>query len=228
MTGTPTTEVAAQLRRQFGLDSVELRYGLSQDELFHEAIANDRGRVHPDGPDDDQKAYPTALGVDGPLIYYTDPTLHRPPDGRHLRRGPPRGHRHGVVEGRVLPVRSREVRRPAPAGDRAPQRAQRNALRHRRVLRLGPRPSPSRTASSASTRPTRSSATSCSRTTSATTPTATSTAGRSSTCRRSAATPSATAPSPSAPSSWTSSTASPWSSAAPTTAASTRRRCSPS
>lgn len=74
MTGTPTTEVAEQLRHQFGLDTVDLRYGLGQDELFHAAIANDRGRVHPDGPDDDQKAHATALGVDGPLVYYTDPS----------------------------------------------------------------------------------------------------------------------------------------------------------
>ena len=67
MTGTPTTQVAEQLKAQFGLDTVTLHYGLSQDELFHAAIANDRGRVRPNGPDDEQKAYPTALGVDGPL-----------------------------------------------------------------------------------------------------------------------------------------------------------------
>ncbi|MEZ5226044.1 MAG: hypothetical protein R2710_05050 [Acidimicrobiales bacterium] len=27
-----------------------------------------------DGPEDAQKAFPTALGVDGPLVYYSDPT----------------------------------------------------------------------------------------------------------------------------------------------------------
>ena len=74
MTGTPTSAVADQLHNQFGLDTVTLHYGLSQDELFHAAIANDRGRVIPDGPDDAQKAFPTSLGVDGPLVYYSDPT----------------------------------------------------------------------------------------------------------------------------------------------------------
>lgn len=72
MTSTP--QLAQQLKDQFGLDSVTLHYGMSQDELFHAAIANDRGRVRLDGPDDEQKAFPTALGVDGPLVYYTDPT----------------------------------------------------------------------------------------------------------------------------------------------------------
>ena len=71
---TSAAGAAAQLEAAFGLTGPELRFGLSQDELFHEAIANDRGRVRPDGPDDEQKAYPTALGVDGPLVYYTDPT----------------------------------------------------------------------------------------------------------------------------------------------------------
>lgn len=41
--------------------------------LFREAIANDRGRVRRDFPSDEQKAHATALGVDGPLVYYTDP-----------------------------------------------------------------------------------------------------------------------------------------------------------
>ncbi len=71
---TTATDAAAQLEGTFGLSGVELRYGLSQDELFREAIANDRGRVAPDGPDDAQKAFPTALGLEGPLVYYTDPT----------------------------------------------------------------------------------------------------------------------------------------------------------
>ena len=66
--------VAEQLANQFGLTTPNLRIGLSQDELFHAAIENDRGRVSIDGGDDEQKAYPTALGVDGPLVYYTDPT----------------------------------------------------------------------------------------------------------------------------------------------------------
>ena len=67
-------EAAAQLEAAFGLSGVELRHGLSQDDLFHQAIAHDRGRVEPDGPDDAQKAFPTALGVDGPLVYFSDPS----------------------------------------------------------------------------------------------------------------------------------------------------------
>jgi len=67
------TDVAAELSAGFGLDQIDIRYGLSQDELFYAAIENDRGRVEVDGPTDAQKAFPTALGVDGPLVYYTDP-----------------------------------------------------------------------------------------------------------------------------------------------------------
>jgi len=66
--------VAEQLFDQFGLADPRLKVGLTQDELFHAAIENDRGRVRLDGPDDEQKAHATALGVDGPLVYYTDPT----------------------------------------------------------------------------------------------------------------------------------------------------------
>ena len=64
---------AAALEQLFGLKNVDYAYGLGKDELFHEAIRNDRGRVRADGPSDEQKAYPTALGVGGPLVYYTDP-----------------------------------------------------------------------------------------------------------------------------------------------------------
>ena len=66
--------VAEELKAAFGLTSVTLRSDLGQDELFAEAIASDRGRVRPGGPDDEQKAFPTALGVDGPLVYYSDPS----------------------------------------------------------------------------------------------------------------------------------------------------------
>ena len=66
--------VQAELAEQFGLTTPNLRVGLSQDDLFHAAIANDRGRVHLDGGFDDQKAFPTSLGVDGPLVYFSDPT----------------------------------------------------------------------------------------------------------------------------------------------------------
>ena len=66
--------VADQLRVGFGLDSVDVRAGLTQNELFAAAIANDRGRTRIDGGEHDQKAFATALGVDGPLIFYSDPT----------------------------------------------------------------------------------------------------------------------------------------------------------
>jgi phosphoenolpyruvate carboxykinase (ATP) len=62
------------LGQKLGLASVTFKHNLTKDVLFHEAIANDRGRVSLDGPDDAQKAYPTKLGVNGPLVYYTDPT----------------------------------------------------------------------------------------------------------------------------------------------------------
>ncbi len=66
--------LADDLQQQFGLTNVTLESELSQDELFHAAIANDRGFVTPDGPGDEQKAFATSLGVDGPLLYFTDPT----------------------------------------------------------------------------------------------------------------------------------------------------------
>ncbi len=66
--------IATELDDQFGLTTVTLRSELSQDELFAEAVANDRGWVDPDGAGDDQKAFATKLGTEGPLVFYTDPT----------------------------------------------------------------------------------------------------------------------------------------------------------
>lgn len=63
-----------ELNQIFGLNQVQYRHNLDKATLFREAIANDRGRIRPDGPDDEQKAYPTKLGLDGPLIFYTDPS----------------------------------------------------------------------------------------------------------------------------------------------------------
>ena len=63
----------ADLEQLLGLKTVSYKYNLSKPELFHEAIANDRGRVRRDGPSDAQKAFATKLGVNGPLVYYTDP-----------------------------------------------------------------------------------------------------------------------------------------------------------
>jgi phosphoenolpyruvate carboxykinase (ATP) len=65
--------LAAELETLLGLKTVSYRYNLSKQELFFEAIANDRGRVRRGGPNDEQKAYPTKLGVNGPLVFYTDP-----------------------------------------------------------------------------------------------------------------------------------------------------------
>ncbi len=62
------------LEQKLGLIDVNYKHNLGKDQLFHEAIANDRGRLRLQGPDDEQKAYPTKLGVDGPLVFYTDPT----------------------------------------------------------------------------------------------------------------------------------------------------------
>ncbi len=61
------------LEHKLGLKNVSYKHNLSKERLFHEAIANDRGRVDVDGPDDAQKAFPTALGVNGPLMFFTDP-----------------------------------------------------------------------------------------------------------------------------------------------------------
>jgi len=63
----------ADLEKLFGLKSVSYKYELSKEELFHEAIQHDRGRVSRDGGSNEQKAFPTKLGVKGPLVYYTDP-----------------------------------------------------------------------------------------------------------------------------------------------------------
>jgi phosphoenolpyruvate carboxykinase (ATP) len=74
MTPTQTpTKLQADLESLLGLKTVTYKYNLSKEELFHEAIKNDRGRVRKGGPSNEQKAYPTKLGVKGPLVYYTDP-----------------------------------------------------------------------------------------------------------------------------------------------------------
>ncbi len=66
--------IVAALEQQLGLKKIQYRHNLSKQQLFAEAIDNDRGRVKTDGPDTDQKAFATNLGVDGPLMFYTDPT----------------------------------------------------------------------------------------------------------------------------------------------------------
>ena len=71
---TTMTDIRNELSERLGLNQVEYQENLSKEELFHAAIANDRGRVRDEGPDDEQKARPTALGVEGPLVYSSDPT----------------------------------------------------------------------------------------------------------------------------------------------------------
>src|SRR5436309_1112348 len=66
-------EFREELEQLLGLKSVEYKYGLTKEELFHEAIKNDRGHVTKGGNGNEQKAFSTKLGVKGPLVYYTDP-----------------------------------------------------------------------------------------------------------------------------------------------------------
>ena len=66
-----------ELREQLShlqLTEVTFKHNLSKETLFHESIANDRGRTRIGGPSNDQKSFPTKMGVRGPLLYYTDPT----------------------------------------------------------------------------------------------------------------------------------------------------------
>ncbi len=62
----------ADLERLLGLKTVDYKPNLTKEQLFHEAIAHDRGRVRKEGGDE-QKGYATRLGAKGPLVYYTDP-----------------------------------------------------------------------------------------------------------------------------------------------------------
>ena len=66
-------EFTEALQRKLGLKTVTFKHNLNKDQLFHEAIANDRGRIRAGGPDTEAKAYATKLGVKGPLVFYTDP-----------------------------------------------------------------------------------------------------------------------------------------------------------
>ncbi|MBL6749187.1 MAG: phosphoenolpyruvate carboxykinase (ATP) [Nevskia sp.] len=68
-----SSDFKSDLEKLLGLQSVTYRYGLSKEELFHEAVRNDRGRVRKGGGSGEQKAYPTVLGDKGPLMYFTDP-----------------------------------------------------------------------------------------------------------------------------------------------------------
>ena len=67
-------ELKGALEHKLGLKGVELRCNLPRERLFEEALANDRGRTRPGGPDTDPKCFSTRLGIDGPLVFYTDPS----------------------------------------------------------------------------------------------------------------------------------------------------------
>lgn len=67
-------DVHHSLKALLGLDTVSYRHGLSSVELFHAALEHDRGRLRVGGPDNERKAFATALGVNGPLVFHTDPT----------------------------------------------------------------------------------------------------------------------------------------------------------
>ena len=64
----------SDLEQKIGLRNVFYKYDLDKQELFQEALVNDRGRIRPDGPDDEPKALATKLGSDGPLVFYSDPS----------------------------------------------------------------------------------------------------------------------------------------------------------
>src|SRR5699024_4334275 len=67
-------DLATSLKQTLGLENIDYRHNLDKEELFKAALAHDRGRIRPDGPDDEPKAWATRLGVDGPLVYYSDPS----------------------------------------------------------------------------------------------------------------------------------------------------------
>ena len=73
--------LATDLERSLGLAGIEFRHNLERTVLFDEAIANDRGRVRRDGPADEQKAFATRLGAEGPLVYYSHPDCTGRPVG---------------------------------------------------------------------------------------------------------------------------------------------------
>jgi len=67
-------DLATSLYQTFGLEDIPYQHNLDKNALFEAALANDRGRIRADGPDDEPKAHASRLGVDGPLFYYSDPS----------------------------------------------------------------------------------------------------------------------------------------------------------
>ena len=66
-------DLREQLGR-FGLNGLNYKHNLNKAELFQESLTHDRGRVRRDGRYDEQKSFSTQLGVEGPLVFHTDPT----------------------------------------------------------------------------------------------------------------------------------------------------------
>ena len=74
-------ELERALEHKLGLKGVSVKYNLGPEQLFHEAVANDRGRVKLGGGDGERKAFATKLGDKGPLVFLSDPTCTgRPAD----------------------------------------------------------------------------------------------------------------------------------------------------
>ncbi|NKC17012.1 MAG: phosphoenolpyruvate carboxykinase (ATP) [Gammaproteobacteria bacterium] len=67
-------DLSGALQRKLGLSGIQFKHNLPKERLFYEALAHDRGRTRRGGPEDERKAFATKLGVNGPLVFYTDPT----------------------------------------------------------------------------------------------------------------------------------------------------------
>jgi len=61
------------LLTDLGIESSHIQYNLSKSQLFRAAIQFDRGRRSAGSGFDEQKAFATQLGQNGPLIFLTDP-----------------------------------------------------------------------------------------------------------------------------------------------------------
>ncbi len=116
------------LEQAFGLRNVQFTTNLSKEELFHEALRSDRGRIRPDGSDDEPKALATKLGVKGPLVFYTDPD--RAPVGRSRTPSASPGRRSKRRCGGRPTSRSstRPSTRPCSSGSRSTSNAEARAL----------------------------------------------------------------------------------------------------
>ena len=99
-------DLKLQLERKLGLTNTTYKHNLSKQQLFHEAISNDRGRIDIDGPDTDKKAYATKLGDQGPLIFLTDPTCTGRPVKDTFAVAWPEDRGPDMVEKRFAKIRS--------------------------------------------------------------------------------------------------------------------------